>query len=571
MSDSEARTLFFEALALLDAANFAEAERKLRAAQALAPDNEAVLTNLSVVLLAQGKPTEACHCAEQALALNAANIEALLVLADCHTHGDNLHAALDAYDRVIALEPAIAAAHNNRALILDRLGRYADALEACDRALALQSDLADAHVNRGNVLQHLAKHEDALATYDAALALSPDLAEAWLGRGNALTDLKRPDEALSAFDRVPAESPAAPHASLGRGNVFYRRKEWKAALKACETALAYNPDFAEAWLGLGNALCELRRHNDALAAYDKALALAPALAGAWLGRGNVFDDLKRYDSALASYDKAIATSAEYTAAWLGRGNALRTLKRAPEAIDAYRQALKLGGDADSIGYCLAGLGAGAQPSAPPQHYVASLFDSYAENFDKDLTGNLKYRVPLVLTEAMQRLAPARSLDILDLGCGTGLVGEQVRTFKRSLTGVDLSANMLDKAAHRQVYDYLVCSDLGGFLQSQADEAFDLAIAADVFVYVGDLSAIFSDVRRTLRAQGLFGFSVEGIAEGDFVLRSTLRYAHSLDYLRGLAQQHGFKIETMMPHVIRRDAGADIDGYLMIMRNSMRDH
>jgi predicted TPR repeat methyltransferase len=36
-------------------------------------------------------------------------------------------------------------------------------------------------------------------------------------------------------------------------------------------------------------------------------------------------------------------------------------------------------------------------------------------------------------------------------------------------------------------------------------------------------------RRALRSDGLFCFSVEAAREGDFVLRPTLRYAHSIAY------------------------------------------
>jgi predicted TPR repeat methyltransferase len=87
----------------------------------------------------------------------------------------------------------------------------------------------------------------------------------------------------------------------------------------------------------------------------------------------------------------------------------------------------------------------------------------------------------------------------------------------------------------------------------------------VFVYVGDLGSIFGGVRRALRDNGLFCFSVEATDERDFVLRSTLRYAHSIDYLRRLAGQHQFAIEAIESRVIRRDTAGNIDGYLAVMR------
>jgi predicted TPR repeat methyltransferase len=126
--------------------------------------------------------------------------------------------------------------------------------------------------------------------------------------------------------------------------------------------------------------------------------------------------------------------------------------------------------------------------------------------------------------------------------------------------------MLEKARQRQIYDHLFCCDLIEYLQTR-DKIFDLVVAADVFIYVGDLSLVFQAVRRALRESGLFCFSVEATDENDFVLRSTLRYAHSIDYLLKLAEHHQFIVETIEPQIVRQDAGANLKGYLAVMRCS----
>jgi predicted TPR repeat methyltransferase len=497
MSDSEnAKRLFFEALALMDASNLPDAELRLREALRLAPTQAAVLTNLAIVLAQQNKRAEARGFAENAVAIDAGSIEALLVLADCLMHDK----------------------------------RFADAVAACDRILALEPGLAEIHSNRGLALERLGRHADALAAYERTLALTPDNAQAWLGRGNTLGTLKRFDEALNSYDRASALQPALP----------------------------------DAWLGRGNALCDLKRHDDALAAFDKALALEPKCAAAWFGRGNVFYDRKNFVEALAAYDRALALDPGLAGAWLGRGDALRFLKRTSEAIAAYRQALALGADAESIQFYLAGLGAEPSPPTSPTRFVMNLFDSYADNFEHDLVENLNYRSPEVLAGTIKRYAPSPGLDVLDLGCGTGLMGNLLRPLARTLIGVDLSQNMLDKARQRQIYDRLVCDELTAFLQTH-DQSSDLAVATDVFIYVGDLGPVFPAVRRALRPRGLFCFSVEGTDEPGFMLRDTLRYAHSVDYLQALAGQHRFVVETIEPQVIRRGPQGDIGGYHVILR------
>ncbi len=424
MSESEnAKKLFFEALALMDSSNFQDAELRLREALRLAPGQLSVLTNLSIALMQQDKRAEARECAEKAIAINSKSIEALLVLADCQMHDENFGAALATYDGILALDSGIAEIHNNRGIALGRLGRHADALDSYNRALALNPDFGNAHMNRGNALRDLGRGDEALAAYDRALASAPDLAEAWLNRGNALCDIDRPEDALAAYDRTVVLRHDLPHAWLGRGNALSKLKRTEEALTSYERALVLKPDLAEAWLGRGNAHCDLKHHTEALAAFDRALALRPDLAAAWIGRGNVFHDRKSFVDALTAYDQALALDPGIPGAWIGRGDALRFLKRTPESIAAYRQALKLGGDAESIKFYLAALGAEPSPATSPERFVANLFDSYADNFERDLVENLKYEMPRFLADAIKRYAPSNVSDILDMGCGTGLMGE----------------------------------------------------------------------------------------------------------------------------------------------------
>jgi len=125
--------------------------------------------------------------------------------------------------------------------------------------------------------------------------------------------------------------------------------------------------------------------------------------------------------------------------------------------------------------------------------------------------------------------------------------------------------MLDKARKRQIYDHLVCADVTEFLETHANN-FDVAVAGDVFIYIGELSKVFCGVARALRRGGVFAFSVEAGEGEDFVLRDTLRYAHSVAYLRKLAADNNFTVEKMEPRVIRQEHGMDVNGYLVVMRS-----
>ena len=143
------------------------------------------------------------------------------------------------------------------------------------------------------------------------------------------------------------------------------------------------------------------------------------------------------------------------------------------------------------------------------------------------------------------------------------MGTRVRPLAKTLTGLDFSANMLKRARQRQIYDSLICGELIEFLQTQT-ETFDLVVATDVFIYVGDLSQVFRGVRGALGAHGLFGFSVEASDEEDLILRPSRRYAHSAAYLRKLAENHGFVLETIESQAIREHGGDDLAHYITVM-------
>ncbi|HEV7813513.1 MAG TPA: tetratricopeptide repeat protein, partial [Janthinobacterium sp.] len=462
-----------------------------------------------------------------------------------HQQGQ-LAAAETEYRAVLRMQPQQFDATHLLGVIARQRGEFQLAADWIGKAIAIDAGHAIAHGNLGTALQALGRSEAALASHERALALKPDYAMAWYNRGNALRSLERPDEALQSYARALQLQPAYAEAWCGQGALLQALGRAGAALDSVDRALRLQPDSPDALFARGLALHGLQRYEEALLSYQRAIAVRPVYAEAFFNRGNAFQRLQRHAEALDSHEQALRLRPGYAGAHRQRGHALRALGRPEDAIAAYRQALECGAGQDEIGYALAALGAAATPAAAPASYVRELFDQYAGHFERHLTEVLAYDMPRLLAAAAGRQLPAAATaDVLDLGCGTGLCGPWLRPFARTLAGVDLSQNMLDKAAAKGVYDHLVCAELGDFLSGQEDSA-DLAVAADVFVYIGDLSAVFGGLRKALRPRGLLVFSVEAAAEGGagFILQPSHRYAHTLAYLRQLAAQHGFAVKAV---------------------------
>ena len=193
-----------------------------------------------------------------------------------------------------------------------------------------------------------------------------------------------------------------------------------------------------------------------------------------------------------------------------------------------------------------------------------MFDSFAAHFDGQLAA-LGYQAPWLVAQALAALCAAdASLQIADLGCGTGLCGPLLRPLAHRLVGVDLSGVMLEAARARGVYDALLQADAAEHLATTT-ERHDLVVAADVFIYIGDLTPVFSGVRRVLRPGGVFAFSVEpAVADQPFALQASLRYAHGEAALRALAAAHGLSVLKVERGALRVDEVHEVQGQYWLL-------
>ena len=107
---------------------------------------------------------------------------------------------------------------------------------------------------------------------------------------------------------------------------------------------------------------------------------------------------------------------------------------------------------------------GKTTTSAPKKYIENLFDGYSKKFEESLVGNLQYKIPQLLTEIIVKEHGISTLgSVLDLGCGTGLTGLEIKNFCSNLEGIDLSKKMLELANAKNVYDKLVHTDILYFL------------------------------------------------------------------------------------------------------------
>jgi predicted TPR repeat methyltransferase len=264
------------------------------------------------------------------------------------------------------------------------------------------------------------------------------------------------------------------------------------------------------------------------------------------------------------FEQTLERAPNWAAAWFALGEAREKLGDLDAAAQAFRISLVADpADAQGARARLALIGRGEALEKLPQAYVARLFDDYAWRFDKHLIKNLGYRAPALIADALSAIAPGRRFaSALDLGCGTGLMGEPLRARVDRLAGVDLSAAMIAKARERGVYDELIIGDAVAPMRERLS-AFDLIVAADALVYFGDLAFLFAAVVTALTADGLFAFSVETCDGDGFRLEPTMRFAHSRAYVEATAREAGLRPLLIQSASTRRESGVDAPGLVCV--------
>lgn len=111
-------------------------------------------------------------------------------------------AAVDSFDKAIAVWPNAVAAYINRGLALNELKQHQAAIDSYDLAISILPRNMEAHFNRGLALYALNQREAAIESYNNAIVLRPDVADTHYNRGIALADLKQHQDAFDSFDRA---------------------------------------------------------------------------------------------------------------------------------------------------------------------------------------------------------------------------------------------------------------------------------------------------------------------------------------------------------------------------------
>lgn len=497
----------------------------------------------------------------------------------------------------------------NLAVSLGALGKFLEATETYQKVLTLKPDCKEAHFGLGNLYWAQNNLDAAKEQFSAALAIDSDYTEAatnlaevsddtdslkklsagnpqalyYLGRrafntqnfADAAAYLSKAD-ALSADDEIKS--------MLGETELALKHKD--AAQKFFYQALDLNPHNLTALINLADIETDLHNFGEAEKFYKRGLEIAPNNLRLHTNYAEMLCRNKRTLEGLEEYRKAVILSPQTPELSYNLSLILKSLEEYEQALDLMFHAFYLAPEHTdwslNIAETLVLFNGQApekahkicenwyqkmpeniivqhlwsalnhQTAANESSYNQLLFDNFAATYEQTLK-NIQYNVVDKISELY---APLKG-KILDLGCGTGLAAQKLKTADNTFTGVDISENMLNLARQKNIYADLQQADILDYLHNSSAD-FACIIAADVFCYFGDLRPIFSACFPTRLI-----FSVETDSQTEkYTIQANGRYKHNPEYLRQILQNLGYNQITQHNLVLRCENGYDVNGCII---------
>jgi predicted TPR repeat methyltransferase len=352
-----------------------------------------------------------------------------------------------------------------------------------------------------------------------------------------------------------------------QGIALLKKNQLNEAKPFFEKAIEFKSDFSDAINNLGLLEHKLGKLDQAVRLYKKVVAIDSKYALEsenkilrviyFFSQGNI-------QEALEILNMLVEKNPTDALLFNMLGGCLVSIGQTEMAIANYQKALEFEPEYAIPRHMLNSL-TGHTSKEPPKQYVKNLFDDYAYRFNDALVNNLQYSLPFVIKELILQSNSEKSeyQNVIDLGCGTGLAGKDLRDISTNLFGVDISENMILEAEKLDIYDTLIIGDLVEKLNASHDK-FDLLVALDVLIYIGDVKSTFQAVQKCCKLDSLFIFSVEIQDKNGYSLLKSSRYAHSDKYIMYQANEL-FDLVNCQNVRLRKEGENWIEGKVYVFR------
>lgn len=471
---------------------------------------------------------------------------------------------INRYQQAIIINPNDAHAHHHLAMYYSQQNNYSSALKHFNAALKSAPNFLLAHYHAGLLLL---KHQDwemAKIRFLSVLDLENNHIQAHFYLGSIFLQEDQLDQAEEHFNFILTINPDHVQTLINFGALALKRNAGQIAINYFTQALALDNNNLEARRNLAATFLHFDRFENALTHYDELQKIAVLETEDYYNMGVITMMLGKFSEAINYYKKTITQEPNHSAALNNLATIYIRLGKRAEAIPFLQRAVQINPNNSSGQFMLNVLQKNHAQPEESQEYVKNLFDHYAFNFDHHLQKILKYSLPEQSIELLRLLHKNKFQQALDLGCGTGLSGATLRDYCVQLTGVDLSAKMLEQARIKKCYDHLIKSDIVAYLQNNQQQ-YDLIQALDVLPYFGDLKMLFSLIVKNLANNGLLVFSMEISDTQAWLVQDSMRFCHHPDYIQSVLDNYPMRLLHHSKVIARQENEQNLHAMIMIYK------
>ena len=364
-------------------------------------------------------------------------------------------------------------------------------------------------------------------------------------------------------------APESPFIKNNLGNAYRVMGELESAAQSYEKALAIQPDMVEALNNLAIVQRRLSQNDNAIALYKAAISHSPNFSEAHYNLGKSYWDDQQFDNAMACFQRVLDIKPQHALAFHELGNCYMKQGNRDKAIECFEQYLALVDvDECGAGLKLSYLKGGELPERQPESLIVQTYEKKARTWDTDVTrSDMAFLGPQHMAEAVNKYVNENNpLLTLDLGCGTGLCAESLKSVSSVLHGVDVSSQMLNIARGKQLYDELFCDDIVHYMSS-TDKQYDLILASGVLIFFGDLQPVLMAAHQILNKHGLLIFTLYRSNGEPVEIRDNMHFAHSESYIKDLAAALSFEPVTVDEVVHEYENNIPQPGFVVCLKRN----
>lgn len=184
------------------------------------------------------------------------------------------------------------------------------------------------------------------------------------------------------------------------------------------------------------------------------------------------------------------------------------------------------------------------------------YAQWATCYDTDTVNHMGYVGPQISCQLLDNYLESKDAQILDAGCGTGLVGQVLSEIGFSkVDAFDYCEAMLTVAEEKEVYDKVFQADMNK-LEAVPADSYDASVCVGTFTYAHVGPKGFDELVRVTRPEGFVCFTIRDGAYQDYNYR---------EHMLRLEAENAWELQTMVhePYLLHEEVNAKFCVYKVL--------